>query len=328
MRPSKSARPKRTRKLPVGRTLLAVVVLLAVALVASVVYFDSKLHRTDALASYSGRPGDTPGTNWLLVGSDTRQGMTAAQQKEYSTGGDLGAGRTDTIMLVHIPPSGKPLLISIPRDIYVPVPGQGSYKINAAYYLGGPKLLQRAFEEKSGVHIDHYAEIGFGGFASVVDAVGGVKMCLDAPLRDPKAGLNLARGCQTLNGRTALGYVRSRNFPQADLMRVQHQRQFLSALMDKVTSPGTLINPFALWGVASGGVDALTVDRKTHIWDLARLAWALSGSPTTVTTPTDGSESTDDGDALVWGSDTDKFFDYIKAGQPVPQDLLGTGSAG
>ncbi|GAA4404262.1 hypothetical protein GCM10023147_46480 [Tsukamurella soli] len=311
--------------MPIVRTVLLLIVVSVIALVAGGAYFDTKLHRVDALVDYAGRPADTPGTNWLIVGSDSRQGMTAAQQKEYSTGGDLGNGRTDTIMLVHIPRSGKPLLISIPRDLYVPIPGQGDYKINAAYYFGGPQLLEKTFETKSGVHIDHYAEIGFGGFADMVDAVGGIRMCLDAPLNDPEAGIRLKAGCQTMNGRTALGYVRSRHFPAADLERVVHQREFLAALMHKVTSPSTLIDPFALWGVTKGAVDGLTVDNGTHIWDIIRLAWALKSSPITVTTPTDGNEDTDDGEALVWGASTDRFFALIRAGRPVPSDLLTSG---
>lgn len=329
---------RRKRKLHPFRWLAVLVVLLLVGTVAGTFYFDGKLKRIDALAAYSGRIADTPGTNWLLVGTDAREGLTPAQQKALATGGDLGGARTDTIMLVHIPESGNATLISIPRDLFVQIPGQGGYKINAAYFFGstsgagdagGAQLLVKTFEKAAGVHIDHYAEIGFGGFANMVDAVGGVEMCPKYPINDPKAGIRLKAGCQTLDGAQALGYVRTRATPNADLDRVVHQREFMSALFKEATSPTTLINPFELWGLSNAVADALTVDTGTHLWDLGRLAWALRSGTVTTTTPTAGSESTSDGDALAWGKNTTEFFGLLAADQPIPDRLLsgppGTG---
>ena len=109
-------------------------------------YYDSKLHRVDALPGYAGRPSDTPGTTWLIVGSDSREGLTQQQKDDLATG-DSDGSRTDTIMLAYKPPSGKATLISIPRDLYVAIPGQGSYKINAAYNFGGPQLLAKTIEQ-------------------------------------------------------------------------------------------------------------------------------------------------------------------------------------
>ncbi|GAA2060893.1 hypothetical protein GCM10009722_21290 [Williamsia deligens] len=289
-------------------------------------YYDSKLNRTDAIAAYAGRPADTPGTNWVLVGSDSRQGLSSEQKQELATGDSDGA-RTDTIMLVHIPESGKAMIVSIPRDLYVPIPGYGDHKINAAFSFGKAPLLVQTLETVSRIHIDHYAEIGFGGFDSLVDSVGGVNICLDQPLRDPKAGLNLRAGCQDLNGQQALGLVRTRAFPNADLQRVVNQRKFLSALMAKAASPSTLLNPFRLFPFANGAVDTLTVDNDTHIWDIARLGWALRGGPVTTTVPTGGPESTGDGDALSVGDNTTQFFELLARDQTVPADLLqDTGS--
>ena len=140
------------------------------------------------------------------------------EQQQFGTGGDVGA-RTDTIMVLHMG-DGKPTLMSIPRDSYVNIPGHGMNKINAAYNFGGPQLLAKTIEQLTGIRIDHYAEIGFGGFDTLVDAVGGVNICIDQSLRDPKAGLNLTKGCHDLNGQQALGLVRTRAFPNADLERV------------------------------------------------------------------------------------------------------------
>lgn len=301
-----------------------VLLLLIITPIGMLFYFDGKLHRVDALSSYAGRIGDTPGTNWLIVGTDSRAGLTDQQKKNLATG-DADGARTDTIMMAHLSPSGKPMLISIPRDLYVPIPGMGSHKINAAFNNGGAKLLVETVEEFTGVHIDHYVEIGFGGFDNLVDAVGGVQMCLDRPLRDPKAGLNLKAGCQTLDGAQALGLVRTRAFPNADLERVVNQRKFLAALMSRATSPSVLLNPFRLFLFVSGAVDAVTVDTGDHLWDLAWLAYKISGNPITTTAPTDGDAYTDDGDSLVAGETTKRFFGCLARGQQVPADLLSAG---
>nr|WP_261978096.1 LCP family protein [Gordonia sp. NB41Y] len=284
-------------------------------------YYDSKLDRIDALATYAGRPAASPGTTWLIVGTDSRAGLTDEQKRDLATGDSDGA-RTDTIMLVYKPPSGDPAIISIPRDLYVPIPGNGEHKINAAFGIGGAPLLVQTVEELSGMRLDHYAEIGFGGFDSLVDAIGGVDICVDAPMRDPKAGLNLKAGCQTLNGQQALGFVRTRDFPNADLQRVQNQRKFLAALMSKATGFSVLLNPFRLFPFVNGVVDTLVVDNGTHIWNLASLAWALRSSPQTVTTPNGGDIYTDDGDSLAVGDNTKEFFDAIRRGQPIPDHLL------
>ncbi|GAA1482305.1 hypothetical protein GCM10009624_27450 [Gordonia sinesedis] len=297
-----------------GRTILIVLLVLLLALTGLLFYYDSKLNRVDALPSYAGRPASTPGTTWLVVGTDSRSDLSAAQKENLATG-DADGSRTDTIMLVYKPPSGSAAMISIPRDLYVPIPGQGEHKVNAAFNLGGPRLLVQTVEQLSGVRIDHYAGIGFGGFDELVNALGGVDICIDQPLVDPKAGLRLKAGCQRLNGAQALGFVRTRNFGDADLQRVVNQRKFLSALMSRATSPAVLANPFRLFPFVSGAVGTLTVDNGTHIWDLARLALWLRGSPVTITTPNGGSTATGDGDSLLVDDSTTAFFDKIRTGR-------------
>ncbi|MFT4043807.1 MAG: LCP family protein [Gordonia sp. (in: high G+C Gram-positive bacteria)] len=312
------------RRIPlrhIGRILLIVVLLLVAGGGGALCYYDTQLHRIDALPSYPGRPADTPGTTWLIVGSDARSGLSAAQKRHLSTGDDDGA-RTDTIMLAYKPPSGRAILISIPRDLYVPIPGQGQHKINAAFSFGGAPLLAKTVENLSGIRIDHYAEIGFGGFDTLVDSVGGVTICLDRALHDRKAGLHLPRGCRTLNGTQALGLVRTRAFPNADLERVVNQRKFLAALMAKATGPSVLLNPFRLVPFIGGAVNSLTVDKHSHIWNLAFLGWWLSNDPRTTTTPTAGPIETDDGDSLAIGDNTRQFFASIRSGQQIPERLI------
>lgn len=301
--------------------------LIVVAMLGVGAYYDSQLNRVNALAAYSGRPANTPGTTWLIVGTDSRSGLSQAEKDKLATGDSDGA-RTDTIMLAHLPTSGKPMLISIPRDLYVPIPGMGSHKINAAFNEGGPQLLVKTVEGLTGLRIDHYAEIGFGGFDRLVDAVGGVEMCLDKPLNDPKAGLKLKAGCQKLNGAQALGLVRTRAFPNADLERVINQRKFLSALMARASSPSVLLNPFRLFPFLSGVADSLTVDDGDHLWNLGWLALKLRGDIITTTVPTGDPEYTDDGDSLTVSQSTNDFFDYLKRGKPVPSELLSSNTGG
>jgi LCP family protein required for cell wall assembly len=317
---------RRRRRFGWGKRIALVVLVLIAAVVGLTLYFDSKLHRVDAFASYAGRPADSSGTNWLLVGSDSRSDLTDAQRRALATG-EAAGGRTDTIMLLHTG-GGPTSLISIPRDSYVPIPGHGSNKINAAFALGGPKLLTQTVEQATGLRINHYAEIGFGGFASVVDAVGGVRMCIPQAINDPKAGLNLAPGCQTLNGAQALGYVRTRAFPLADLERVQHQREFLSALAGKISSPTKVLNPATMTHVLNGTANALNVDQGTHLWTLARLGLSLRsvshGDGVTMTVPTSGSEVVSGaGDVLLWNHDAaTRLFQALARGDDIPQDLL------
>lgn len=297
--------------------------------VVSLIWADSKLQRIDALTDYPGRGGNTPGTVTLLVGTDSREGLTEEQQAQLSTGSESDAGgkRTDTMMLVYTPRGGdRTMLISLPRDLLVTIPDYGQNKLNAAYTFGGPPLLVRTLEEQTGVRIDHYAEIGFGGFAGIVDAVDGVDLCIEQPIDDPMAGINLAPGCQTLTGPQSLGFVRSRyGFAEQDLQRVRNQRQFLGALMKKMMDPGTLLNPFRALPLLDASTEAITVDTGDHIWNLASVMWKVRDDPLTVTVPYDGMGSGDVGSYLVWGPSTTAFFDAVASGGTPPQEYLDPG---
>jgi LCP family protein required for cell wall assembly len=287
------------------RTLL--VLLLVLALLAGLgLYFYSRVAKVDALRDYPGRPAATPGQDWLLVGSDSREGLTAEQRKRLKTGSAQGR-RTDTVMLLHVPSGGgAPTMVSLPRDSYVPIPGRGRNKLNAAYAFGGAPLLVRTVETVTGIRIDHYTEIGFGGFVGVVDALGGVQLCPTRNIKDKKSGLDVQAGCQEMAGPTALAYVRARYFdPKGDLGRVQRQQEFLSAIFAKASSPGVLINPFKLVSVGNAGASALTVDQRDGPIDLLRFALAMHavagkhGTKTTVPVA-NPNLSTPAGSAVQW----------------------------
>jgi LCP family protein required for cell wall assembly len=318
--------PRKRRRFGWGKRITALVVVLLLVTVGIFWSWDAGLHRTNALRSYTGRPGNTAGTNWLIVGSDSRSDLTPAQRKKLATGFAAGS-RTDTIMLVHTG-SKKTSLVSLPRDTFVPIEGHGSNKLNAAFAFGGASLLVRTVEQVTGLRIDHYAEIGFAGFATMVDAVGGVRLCIAQAINDGNAGLNIGAGCQTLNGAQALGYVRSRKFATGDLERVQHQRQFLSALLSKVASPGTLINPFKSIPLGYDAVDALVVDKGSHIWDVVSLGLALrdagGGKGTTLTVPVSGfANEAGAGSVVLWDhAKALRLFAALKNDDPLPADLL------
>jgi LCP family protein required for cell wall assembly len=303
-------------------TLLIGPLLAAIGLIGGAAWFDSALRRASALNDYQGRPAAGRGSNWLLVGADSREGLTADQQRELATGGDVGSSRTDTILLVHVPGLGsstRPTVVSIPRDSYVPIPGQGKDKINAAFALGGASLLTKTVEQATGLHLDHYAEIGFGGFAVLVDALGGVTVCPAEPINDPLAGIDMPAGCQQLTGRTALGYVRTRGTPRADLDRMVKQREFMSALLHRATSPAVWLDPWRWYSVPHAAAGALTVDRGDRVWDLARLGWALHGSITAVTVPIGEFTDSDAGSVVVWNHEAARdLFDALAADKPVP----------
>ncbi len=288
-------------------------------------YLDTRLTRTAALTGYSGRPV-SKGTNWLIVGSDSRADLTEQQEQALATGNASGA-RTDTIMLLHTGSSGT-TLISLPRDSLVSIPGKGKNKLNAAFAFGGPKLLTQTVEQATGLRIDHYAEIGFEGFVKVVDAVGGVDMCIPEAMKDPLAGLNVKAGCQKLDGQTALGYVRSRATPRADLDRIEHQRQFLSALMKQVVNPLTLLNPFRVFGLTQAMPGAVTVGAEDHVWHLAGLALAMrelsGGGGITTTAPIAGLGQVNGTSVVRWDTTRAKaLFNALAQDQSVPKSALG-----
>jgi len=319
------------RRRPRWRLILAflagLVVVALILVIGGYFYLDGKLARQNVLVSYAGQPAAGAGTNWLITGSDSRAGLTRAQKRQLHTGSD-GGHRSDTILILHIPSNGgRAVLISLPRDSYVTIPGFGQNKINAAYSFGGPKLLAKTVQDNTGLRIEHYIGIGFGGLVNVVDAVGGVRMCLPAPIHDQASGLNLKAGCQTLDGAEALGYVRTRHqFANQDLQREQNQRLFLRALLRKMTSPTTLLNPFATVPAAFGAAGAVKVDNGTHLYQLLQLALALRNPETTTVPIANANYSTAAGDAVLWDNPrANRLFRYLNHDQPVPKSLL-TGS--
>lgn len=191
--------------------------------------------------------------NFLLLGSDSRQGLSASQQQQFGTNPQAGAGRNaDTIMVVHTDPKlQKAIILSFPRDLWVRIPGHGYGKINSSF-VGGPRLVADTIHELSGLRINHYLYVDLSGFEGVVDTLSGVQMCVpaedvntaDGHIVDPLTGLNVRPGCQTLDGLQALAYVRTRHLrcdsAAPDFFRIARQQQFLRAVLNRLLQPQEL----------------------------------------------------------------------------------------
>ncbi|MFD7289852.1 LCP family protein [Streptomyces sp. NPDC059863] len=302
--------PDWRRRIKVG-ALTLVVVLLAVS-IGTYFWADGKLKREVDLSKVIERPESGDGTNYLIVGSDSREGMSEEEKKKLHTGSAEGK-RTDSMMILHDGSNG-PTLISLPRDSNVTIPSfRGSEsgkmfpatgrqtKLNAAYAEDGPELLVRTVEFNTGLHIDHYVEIGFAGFANIVDAIGGVELDIPKAFKDKKSGADFQAGKQTLDGEQALAFVRTRYaFANSDLDRTKNQQKFLAALAAQTATPGTILNPFAFYPTMSAGLDTLIVDKDMSLWSLGQMFFAMKGvtggDGTSMNMPISGSV----GGNLVW----------------------------
>lgn len=207
--------------------------------------------------------------NILLVGSDSREGLT--EEEQLSLGANaVGGERADTLILAHIDPeTNHIIMVQFPRDLYVPISGNGTNKINSAL-MGGKTTLVRTVEDLTGLEINKYAQVNIAGFRDVVDAIGGVKLCITEPIPfDPQTGIEVTQEeidedpMIHFDGDKALRFVRSRAFATGDFQRIQNQQRFLAAAIDKVTSLGTLFSPTRIDRLLRAAGDNIRVDKHT-----------------------------------------------------------------
>ncbi|MCX4778790.1 LCP family protein [Streptomyces sp. NBC_01264] len=234
---------------------------------------DTGIQRVDPFKDMKNRPQAGHGVNFLLVGTDGRDKITAAEKREYRLGG-APCHCTDTVMLVHLSADrARASVVSLPRDSFVELPahvdgssgkphGAHPVKLNAAYAEGGPQLTVRTVENMTRVKIDHYLEVDFTSFMKTVDAMGGVEICTAKTMKDPNTGLDLLPGTHRLSGGQALQYVRSRHVDGAsDLGRMQRQQRFIAALIKQATGGGVLLNPVKFKQVSSTLLSSVRADR-------------------------------------------------------------------
>jgi LCP family protein required for cell wall assembly len=225
--------------------------------------------------------------NYLLLGSDSRRGLTPEEQQAFGTDeNNGGVFRSDTIMLVQLDPRReKAVVLSFPRDLWVQIPGRGWDKINTSFEGGvsggGPLRVAQTIHRLTGLKVNHFLYVDLLGFQQVVDTLGGVEMCIPFDVQDPLSLLDLKAGCQTLDGRQALGYVRTRHLPcddaAPDLSRIGRQQQFLRAVINQLLAPQQIVRAP---GLVKPVLASLKRDDDLAIADLAYLVGRLRGLST------------------------------------------------
>lgn len=218
---------------------------------------------------------------FLVLGSDSREGLD-----DLTNFGSFGGARGDVIILVRVDGSGSKMqMLSIPRDLWVDIPGHGENRVNAAYALGGSRLMVETIKENLGVEVNHYVEIDFVGFQDMVDELGGITIEFPYPARDAKSGLRVDAGLQRLDGRMALAYARSRHYQENrsgswqsvdanDFGRSARQQQVIRAIMSEIKSPSSITEAGA---VARSMSKHVTIDTRLAGASAASLAWDFRG---------------------------------------------------
>ena len=263
---SRSARRRRLSLVICG-AMSVVVLLVAGGAWGLTGWINDTIKRVDAGTSDAATTGPL---NILVAGVDQRTGLTHHQEVLLHVGDDVSTN-SDTLMLVHVSADRSRVeVVSIPRDSWVDIPGHGMSKINAAYGMGGPKLMVQTVENVTGLTINDYVEVNFLGFVKVIDALGGVNICLTQPVDDSYSGLQLSAGEHHVDGITALAYARDRHsFATSDLARIQDQQKLLSSALTSAIHSGLLANPVKLSSFISAAVSALTVDKNLNVSALA-----------------------------------------------------------
>jgi LCP family protein required for cell wall assembly len=250
---------------------------------ALLTFVEGGITRVPVFDGLQNRPdrGETGAVNYLLVGSDRREGLSRADIGRLKLG-DADGQRADVMILVHVSRKDqKAVLLSFPRDSYVEIPAYAGKaaardKLNAAYSRGGPTLAVATIEHNTGVRIDHYLEVNFAGFEKIVNAVGGVDVCTPRPLRDRKAGLDLPKGSSRLDGEKGVAYVRARSVDgRGDIGRIERQQRLLASIVKKATSSGVLLNPAKLTALVNAVLDATRTDPGLRRDELLTLATKL-----------------------------------------------------
>jgi LCP family protein required for cell wall assembly len=278
---SRAARRRRAL-LAVSGAMSALVLLVSGSAWALTGYINDYIKRIDAGTANAGSSGPL---NILVAGVDPRTGLTHHQEVMLHVGNDVSSN-SDTMMLMHVSADrARVTVVSIPRDSWVSIPGHGMSKINTAYGFGGPKLMVQTVEQATGLTINDYVEVNFLGFVKVIDALGGVNICLPQPVDDSYSGLRLSAGMHRVDGITALAYARDRHsFASSDLARIQDQQRLLSSALTEAIHSGLLANPIRLSRFLGAALSALTVNQGLNVPALAEQMRGISSRDVTFTT--------------------------------------------
>lgn len=344
-RPPASGRPAGSRRWVTWLTtaLAATVLVTSTGGWVMATYYDAKISRMLGLTGLLS--GDSSGPlTILIVGSDSREGLTTAEARELGTGTaeNSSAGqRSDTMMLLHIAGDRKSAtVVSLPRDSYVTIPSYtddagekhsaAKNKLNAAYALGGAPLLIETVKSETGLSIDHYVEVGFAGVVNMVDALGGVDVCVPTAVDDRRSGLQLDAGKTHVDGLMGLSYVRARYIdPTADIGRMERQQRFVGSMFQEATSAGVLLNPVKLNAFLGAALESVTLDENMSRDMLLDLAGEIEGlAPSDIrflTVPlANVNLSTPVGSSVLWDRKKAQLvFDSIENDAPLVKEKKG-----
>jgi len=304
-----------------------VIRLLTLAVIALAGFFVLALLADTRMRDAGNLSSLAPGSGvYLIVGSDSRENLPAELGDVF---GDFSGSRADVIILAQVA-EGRRQLLSLPRDLKVEIPGNGANRINAAYAIGGPELMVETVALATGIRPNHYLEIEFGGFAGIVDALGGIELHFAYAARDAKSGLGVEAGTQNVDGATALAYARSRSYEEyiegewvgqggGDIVRTSRQREVLLAIMKKASSlSGLARSPLVLNAVGSH----LVADSSVNVFTLLGTGWQMrtAGVTDSVSLPVHGSE--EGGVSYVVRSEPDAtaMLDAFNARQPLTSE--------
>ncbi len=297
--PDDGAGPGRSRKRKILKwaSLVTTIVLVAASLTAYIAYRDVvdgiKQENVSNLLGPHRPPQYTSAQNILVIGSDSRAGTKG----QFGSAQAIQGARSDTMMLLHILPDHKgAVVISFPRDSLVPIIGcqpdgtgtkgqtaqsGGTEMLNATFAAGGAACLWKTLETTTGVHINHFVEINFDGFQSVVNDLGGVNVCLPEAINDPASHLDLSAGQHHVNGTQALAFVRERHVGEgSDLQRIQRQQFFMAALVQQIESQNVLSNVTKVFSIARDVAKTLTTDSGLSVDDMKNIATSMKGLST------------------------------------------------
>ncbi|MDT0441588.1 LCP family protein [Streptomyces johnsoniae] len=273
--------------LRIATALAALVLTASGAGHAMVTSAENEVRRVDPFRGLRDRPDAGDGLNILLIGTDSRDGLSAAERTRYHVG-NASCRCADAVLLLHVSEArDRATVVSLPRDSYARLPahdfeaGGGRHpahadKLNAALSHGGPALMVGTVEGLTGLRVDHYLEVSFVGFMRAVDEIGGVRVCTTRPLKDSYSGLDLPAGTSTLDGAAALSYVRARHLDgTSDFSRMARQQRFLAAFLDEAISGGVLLNPAKAGRTAGALLDSVRADPGFGAEEMLALAGLL-----------------------------------------------------
>jgi LCP family protein required for cell wall assembly len=323
---SSTRRLRRRSPAPVALLLALVVgVVGSIGVLRAAEETTNKVSRVKGLEKVLTEPtNDGPAENFLLVGSDSREGVDPGD----ASLGEVAGQRSDTIMLLRREKNGGAALMSLPRDLWVEIPGKGEGKINGAY-SGGPQLLAKTITETFGIPVHHYVEVDLAGFKRVVDAVDGVRICFLFATRDTNSGLNQQPGCHKLDGTQALAYARSRHYeefrdgdwqedPRADLGRIERQQHFIREAVNQALK--TMKNdPFSANRLINAVLKGVSIDEGLEPINAANaLRAAAEEGLVTLTLPVFGDTEGDQA-VLRLGEGAEDVLDYFRGKAPLPE---------